>query len=207
MDLLLMDQNGSPLAFVKVGSDRRNRERMLQEVRIRKTVREGLGARVRIPRLLGDGELHGRLYTVFEPIVDGAHRRPDPDPDLVGAAITEVHERLSGLPRGASVPPHHVAGHGDFTHRNVRLGTDGALWLFDWEHVGWMPPLADELRYWTAHHAFSLMPRPARAAREIVRILRNRGSEADIAEAVAWPEFNRRPEQAIRQAVGALVNG
>jgi hypothetical protein len=68
-----------------------------------------------------------------------------------------------------------------------------------------MPPLADELRYWTAHHAYSLRLNPRRAAGHIVNVLRTRGSDDDIREAVAFPVFNRPREQAIRSAVGELL--
>jgi hypothetical protein len=207
LDLLLMDSAGVPLVFVKVGLDSDNSERMAREAKVMALLRDGPTWQARVPELRMQGELAGRPYSVYQPLPDGPHRRPPPDPALVERTTQEIRERLSHLPRAVSVPAHHVPGHGDFTHRNLRLGNDGSLWLIDWEYAEWMPPLADELRYWAAHYAFSVRPRPSAAAHKIAAILRSRGTDADIAEAVAWPEFNRPAEKSIRDALGALVAG
>jgi hypothetical protein len=205
IDALLMDAVGVPLAFVKLATGADAAERMEMEAGVLACLREPADPLVRVPRMLAAGSLGDWPYHTYEPIPDGAHRRPEPDAELVRAVGREVRERLAALPRPADIPSHHVPGHGDFTHRNLRAAADGSLWLLDWEYARWMPVLADELRYWTTHYAFGFRLDPQGAARRIVAVLRGRGTDDDIAEAVAFPEFNRPREQAIRGAVGALV--
>jgi hypothetical protein len=205
IDVLLMDPAGVPVAFLKLATGANAEGRMTSEARVLEGIRTPAKARAHIPRILARGEVDGRSFHVYEPLPDGPHGRPAPDPELIAAVAHDVRDRLADLPRRGDVPIHFVPGHGDFTHRNLRAAGDGSLWLLDWEYARWMPPLADELRYWTAHHAYSLRLNPRRAAGHIVNVLRTRGSDDDIREAVAFPVFNRPREQAIRSAVGELL--
>lgn len=204
-DVLLMDRRGMPLAFVKLGRSPESQERMEHERAILLRIQDSRPRAFRAPRLLdrgGDGE---RVWHFLEPLPDGPHTRPAADPAILAAVVDDLRRCLAELPRPADTPAHFVPGHGDLTHRNLRRGSDGRLWLFDWEYARWMPHLADELRYWAAHRSFGLLHRPRASARWIVETLRERGTDSDIREAVDWPEFNRHREAGIREAVGVML--
>jgi hypothetical protein len=204
-DVLLMDRRGVPLAFVKMATSPEARQRMERERGILLRLQDGRPAAFRVPRVVdrgGDGE---RTWHILEPLPDGPHTRPPEDEDQIAAIVDDLRRCLAGHPRPAETPAHFVPGHGDLTHRNLRRASDGRLWLFDWEYARWMPRLADELRYWAAHFAFGVIPRPRASARRILEILRGRGTDGDVREAVAWPEFNRPGEAAIREAVRSLL--
>jgi hypothetical protein len=205
IDVLLMDHAGVPVAFLKLATGDDAEGRMTSEAKVQDCMRTPTRALARVPRILTRGELDGHSFHVYEPLPDGPHGRPTPDPELIAAIVDDVRIRLADLPRPADAPNHFVPGHGDFTHRNLRAAGDGSLWLLDWEYARWTPRLADELRYWTAHHAYGLWINPRRAAGLIVKVLRTRGSDDDIGEAVAFPVFNRPREHAIRKAVGKLI--
>jgi hypothetical protein len=200
-----MDEDGVPTAFLKLGWSSKTEDRIQREVQVLQHFVDHPPGRFRAPQILASGEFEGERYRLFEPLPDGAHTRPSPDANRIESVVDEFRACLSDLEKPPDIPRHYVPGHGDFTHRNLRMASDGNLWLFDWEYCEWMPPLADELRYWAAHYAFAIMPRPQAVARKIVDTLRHRGTVDDIREAVAWPEFNRPAEQAIRQAVGRIV--
>jgi hypothetical protein len=204
-DVLLMDAAGRPLGFLRLSAVPAVRARMEREAAVLALLGPEPAPGVRAPRVLAEGHHEEWGWQLLDPLPDGPHRRPHLTTPQLARIVDGFRERLAALPGGGSAAPGHVPGHGDFTHRNLRRTADGALWLIDWEYAEWMPALADELRYWTAHHAFALLQRPRRAARDIVARLRTRGSDEAIAEAVAWPEFNRPAEAAIRSAVAALV--
>lgn len=204
-DVLLMDRRGVPLAFVKMGTSPESRQRMEHELGILLRIQDGRPTAFRVPRLLGRGGDGERTWHILEPLPDGPHTRPAEDPGQTAVVVDDLRRCLAGLPRSAETPARFVPGHGDLTHRNLRRASDGRLWLFDWEYARWMPRLADELRYWAAHFAHRLIPRPRVSARRILEILRSRGTDRDIREAVAWPEFNRPGEAAIREAVRSLL--
>jgi hypothetical protein len=204
-DVLLMDAEGVPTAFLKLGWSSATEARIQREVEVLEHFLGHPPRTFRVPRVLASGEFEGQRYRLFEPLPDGAHARPSPDADRIARVVDDFRASLAELDKPGETPAHYVPGHGDFTHRNLRMAPDGQLWLFDWEYCEWMPPLADELRYWAAHYAFRIAQRPQASARRILEILRDRGTVADIREAVAWPEFNRPAERAIRQAVGHMV--
>lgn len=205
-DVLLMDRDGIPIAFLKFGGSVGSEERARTELEVLEHLAGEPLRTFHVPQVLATGSFEGQAYRLFEPLPDGVHTRPVPDASRIASVVDEFRLRLAGLDRPSTVPAHYVPGHGDFTPRNLRLTPDEDLWLFDWEYCRWMPPLADELRYWTSHHAFRIAQRPQASARRIVGILRDRGTGDDIREAVAWPEFNRPAEEAIRRAVGQLVD-
>ena len=51
------------------------------------------------------------------------------------------------------IPP--LAIHGDYMPWNLREDDRGQLWLLDWEHARWGPPMADLVRYIVAHHSLA----------------------------------------------------
>jgi glycosyltransferase involved in cell wall biosynthesis/thiamine kinase-like enzyme len=65
----------------------------------------------------------------------------------VSLALNEV------LPPASGVPPHWRPIHGDYVPWNLREDDQGQLWLLDWEHARWGPPLADLVRYIVAYHS------------------------------------------------------
>jgi hypothetical protein len=204
-DVLLMDEDGVPTAFLKLGWSSESEDRIQREVQVLEHFAAHPPGAFRVPQVLASGEFEGERYRLFEPLPDGAHSRPAPNANRIASVVDEFRACLADLEKPPDIPGHYVPGHGDFTHRNLRLASDGDLWLFDWEYCEWMPPLADELRYWAAYYAFTIVQRPRASARKILDVLRHRGTADEIREAVAWPEFNRPAEWAIRQAVGRIA--
>jgi hypothetical protein len=205
VDLLLMARDGEPLGFLRLSDSAHVQRRMEHEAHVVRMLQRPQPATFRVPALRMQGCRGAWSWQFFEPLPDGPLRRPRIEPRRLAGVVDEYRDRIVDLARPLDTPLAHVPGHGDFTHRNLRVARDGTLWLIDWEYARWMPRLADELRFWAARYAFTLLQRPQHAARRIVEILRDRGSDAEIAEAVAWPEFNRPAEAAIRNAVAALL--
>jgi hypothetical protein len=193
---LLMTASGRPCGFVKVWRDPPGPPRpdpyMQPAVLSRLSVKPP--SSFRVAALLLEGTLDGWLYQLFEPLPVGPHRPVAGEPRRMARIFDEMRERLGDLPRRPQVPPNHVIGHGDFTPRNVRRASDGQVWILDWEYASWSPPLVDELQFWTARFALRTMPRPGRDGRRIVALLRERGSDEDIVEALRWGAY-MTPEQ------------
>ena len=55
----------------------------------------------------------------------------------------------------AGIPPHWRPIHGDYMPWNLREDPLPVLWLLDWEHARWGPPMADLVRYIVAHHSLA----------------------------------------------------
>jgi hypothetical protein len=202
---LLMGPDGGPVGFAKTLDARR--APFSARVRARLT-EEPAPTNFRVPRTLAEGEFDGVRYILFEPLPEGRHRAPPARPDLIGAIVDEIRDRLAPMPRPAAAPSHYVVCHRGFTPRNVRVGPHGCWWVFDWDTVAWAPPLTYELRYWSAEFAYRLRPRVDRDAERVVALLRERGTDAEIAEAAEWPgnlPTHRPVEQEIRRAVAAKV--
>jgi hypothetical protein len=202
---LLMDHHGRPLGFAKVWPGRNNYAGLENEAVILKALEIDPPVRFRTPRILAHGVLNGHVYQLFTPLPEGRQRHPPADPGLIASVIDEVQTKLTALPKPTDSPSHHVMGHGDFSQRNLRLAADSNLWLFDWEYAGWTPRLADEIRYWATWHATRLNPRIKRDSARMLRLLRSRGTDKEILEAVSWPEHNLPIEQALRDAIHAEV--
>jgi thiamine kinase-like enzyme len=159
----------------------------------------------RVPRLLLEGTMGGWTYQLFEPLPAGPHRPVNPKPTRIAHIIDEMRQRLAGLPRSPQFPPHHVIGHGDFTPRNVRKASDGRVWVLDWEYARWSPPLADELKFWTARYSLRVRPRPVRDGRRVAALLRERGGDEDIVEALRWGAYMTPEQAAIAKVVAHEV--
>jgi hypothetical protein len=205
IDALLMDQAGQPLGFIKVRWQDLESYRKELAGQLLERLAGSPPVSFRVPRLLAQGELNGIHYRLLEPLPEGPHRRPPRDPERISEVVEELQGKLDDAVSHTGMAPHHVPLHGDFTPRNLRLAADGRLWLFDWEHAGYGPRLADELRYWCSDLSLRFRPRAEPAAKWIVRVLRTRGTNDEILEAVEWPEFNLPREQAMRDHVGILV--
>jgi aminoglycoside phosphotransferase (APT) family kinase protein len=155
--------------------------------------------------MLAHGLFEDHHYQLFSALPNGPKRQPPPDPELIASVVDELQEKLDSIPRRAHSAAHHVMGHGDFSHRNLRLAADGQLWLFDWEYAGWSPRLADETRYWATWFGARVWPRVGRDSTRMLDMLRRRGTDEEILEAVCWPEHNLPIEQALRNAIQAKI--
>ena len=202
---LLLDDRGRPVAFAKL----LNSAAPERTAALSMLLSSHEPATFRVPRTLAEGALDGWDYRLLEPLPEGTHRSPPFAPDMVAAITDEFHERASGLPRPDGVSPAHVVCHADLTPRNLRLAADGRWWLFDWDNARWGPRLSDELRYWCAWFAYRPRPDVERDARRVHGLLRRRGTEADIQEAVQWPDrvaqTFRDVETSILSAVGRVA--
>jgi hypothetical protein len=163
-----------------------------------------------IPALLAHGRFEDMAYQMHAPLPEGGHRQPDPEPTGIERVIDELQSRLAALPRPPDTPDHYVPVHRDFLAINLRRGADGHLWLIDWDNVGWGPPLTDELAFWMGGVARRLGPTGIRQAEQVLRLLRRRGGDAEIREALTWrqrhkPEEALPGEQRIRDGVWDLL--
>lgn len=159
----------------------------------------------RVPHTLAEGVFDGRLYRVTQPLPEGPHRSPPMDAARIAAIVDEFHARLAALPAPEGLPADHVVCHADLTPRNLRVTADGGWWLFDWDNVRWGPRLADELRYWSAWMAYRGRCDVDRDAPRVLALLRRRGTEAQIAEAVHWPEQLRQTYRPVEHELHAAV--
>jgi hypothetical protein len=200
---LLMDASGQPRVFAKLSSDPMPGDSSQSQVLHMLT--GDPPATFRVPALVAEGVVAGHRYEVVTAMTDMSLRRGRLSATVLAQIVDELQQKLSALPRPAGSAANHAPAHGDFTHRNVRFSRDGRPWVYDWEDAGWTPRLADELRYWTAEAAYRRV-RPVSAAGRILRRLRGRGADAEILEALEWPEFNTPPEQAVRSAMRGLLD-
>jgi hypothetical protein len=204
MCALLLDGDGHPVGFAKVLDS--PTPSFSADVRDR-LISQGPRS-FRIPLTLTEGQFEGVHYCLFEALPEGPHRRPPSDPHRVHAIIDEVRSMLATKSKAEGVPDHYVVCHTGFTPRNVRVTADGQWWVFDWDTARWGPRLAYELRYWAADRAYRLRPRVAPAAARVLQVLRTRGSDDEILEAVEWPghRVTSRPiERHIYLTIASLI--
>ncbi|NNC92568.1 MAG: phosphotransferase [Acidimicrobiia bacterium] len=204
---LLFDGNGQILAFAKhLVRD--------EPSDLSITAQELLTARpagsFHIPALLAHGRFEDMAYQMHAPLPSGGHRQPEPEPTGIERVIDELQSRLAALPRAAGTPEHYVPVHRDFLAINLRRGADGHLWLIDWDNVGWGPPLTDELAFWMGGVARRFGRTGIRQAEHVLRLLRRRGSDGEIREAIEWrlrhqPREALSGEQRIRDGVWSLL--
>jgi hypothetical protein len=203
---LLMDHRGRPLAFAKHLS----RPPCDLELRISRVLQHGHLAFC-TPRVMAEGEFNHIWYRMYEPLPGGLHRRPPRDPPRMRGILDAWQHTFHHLPRPPGVPQEAVVCHADFTPRNLRLATDRQWWLIDWDNARWGPRLADELHYWCAEYCWGLRPRPQRDAQRVLALLRERGTDTEIATAAEWPEAPARAyrsaELRLRALVGELARG
>jgi hypothetical protein len=185
--VLLMDRDGRPTGFAKI----LDAEEPEQSSRVLKLLAEAGPRSFRVPAILAEGVFDGTAFSLSEPLPEGPHRRPPRDVVRVRAVLDEFTDHLSPIERPPAVPAHHVLCHTGFTPRNLRVTGDGGWWLFDLDNVRWGPRLAAELRYWSADFAYRARPRVGRAAAHVLRLLRERGTDDEIREAVHWPGHTR----------------
>jgi hypothetical protein len=203
---LLLDPDGEPRAFAKVLS----RPMTPLQRAVARLLTSPL-APVQTPRLLGCGEFEGVPYQVLEPMPTGAHHALPLGSGIVPTIVDAFQERVMQMAMPADVDSSYTVCHGDFTPRNLRRARDGSNWLYDWDNLRWGPRLADELSYWCAEQAWQRCARLEKSAELVLRRLRSRGNDHEIAEAAEWPGAAKRTyretEVHLRRAVGRLACG
>lgn len=191
---LLFDNEARPLAFAKLLA---RDEPSAFSIAAQKELTSNPPTSFRLPRLLGHGRFDGMAYQLHEILPAGRHRQPKFDPKQVHGVIDELQDRLSSLPRPPGTPDSYVPAHTDFLSINLRRASDRNLWLIDWDNVGWTPPLTDELAYWKGEYARRLGPTNRRRIEQVRELLRTRGTDEQIADAIAWRK-TWRPVEAIK---------
>jgi hypothetical protein len=198
---LAIDADGRPLAFGKILSTAES----ALSYSVRERLMETPPQMFSVPATIEEGVLDGVRHQVLAPLPPGRHRRAPHDPDRVRGVVDEFRALLDGLPRPPGIPSQHVICHTEFTPRNLRVDASGRWWLFDWDRASWGPPLADELRYWSAEFTYRRRSEPERDAERVYRLLRERGSDEDIVDAVRWPghpwRTYRLQEERVHEAV------
>lgn len=201
---LLMDHRGQPLAFVKQLS----RPPSDLEQQIAAALRCDCFA-FKSPQVIAVGEFKDCWYRMYSPLPSGLHHRPPRDASRLRGIIDAWQRALHHLPRPPGVIEDSVVCHADFTPRNLRRASDGQWWLIDWDNARWGPRLADELHYWCADYCWGLRPRPQRDAQRVLALLRERGTDAEIATAAEWRDAPARTyrsaELKLRARVGELA--
>ena len=153
-------------------------------------------ATFRTPALLAHGRFEDMAYHMHAPLPGGGHRQPRPDPAVIEAVVDEIQSALAGLPKPGGTPAHYVPVHRDFLAINLRRASDGHLWLIDWDNVGWGPPLTDELAYWMGGVARRVGPTGDRRTAQVHDLLRRRGTNEQIREAIEW-RLGHKPREAL----------
>lgn len=201
---LLLDAAGAPLAFAKfVPKERVN---ALGESVLRRLT-DDPPASFRVPALLDMGTHDGIRYTLQESLPPGRHRRVGPQPAAVQRVVDELQERTHDLvPDGA--PSGWVIAHGSLQGRNLRIASDGAVWLFDFDSAAVAPRLGDEVRYWISEFGHRFRPSARTNGVRTAHLLLARGHHREVVEALQWREGQRTTEvnrhvQAVRDALAA----
>jgi hypothetical protein len=165
--LLLND--GRPVAFVKI---RQESARLELSERVLTALAAAPSRHFHAPTPLAAGEQSGWEWLALSPMPLFPHR-PAHSPPLAGI-VEDLQDRLAPVLDGRGVPAHWRPMHGDLTPWNLRRVGPWALWLLDWEEVGWGPPRADEVYYAaTASVLLGSRPRPHPDDAEAVRFWRS----------------------------------
>lgn len=117
-----------------------------EELRIERTISAAArdhGLRtIRVPELIGSGEVDGWHWVGYEVMATRPHR-PSYRLDESGhAEITTLVESV--VPRPEGTPAHWRGAHCDLTPWNLRRSRS-TTWLIDWEDAQWAPPGTDAL--------------------------------------------------------------
>jgi hypothetical protein len=140
---LLLLREASPVAFVRVNRDRH--ERFRQEYESLALVRDARPRNFRAAEPIACGDQDAWSFLATSVLLASRHQVADAPP--VESIVEEIQQALQPLPVPPGTPAHWRPMHGDFTPSNLRDVGDGELVLYDWEHVGWAPPGADEVMY------------------------------------------------------------
>jgi hypothetical protein len=140
---LLLLRAGSPVGFVRV--NRLRHERFQLEHDALALIARASPREFHAPAPISVGSTGDWSFLATTVLLPGRHRAPRNPP--IDRITLEIQSALAGMPRPEGTPQHWVPFHGDLTPWNLRDSGDGKLVLYDWEHVGWAPPGADEVLY------------------------------------------------------------
>jgi Phosphotransferase enzyme family len=138
---LLLD-DGRPRAFVKL---RQEATRLEVSERVLTALAAAPSAHFHAPTPLAAGAEDDWEWLALSPMPLFPHRPPRRPP--LARIVADLQDRLAPVLDGTGVPSHWRPMHGDLTPWNLRRVGPWALWLLDWEEVGWGPPRADEVYY------------------------------------------------------------
>jgi hypothetical protein len=199
---ILLDAKGAPLAFAKfVPTENVN----ALGASVLRRLTDDPPTSFRVPAVLDVGTHDGFRYTLQETLPPGRHRRLGHDPAAIHNVLDELQAKTRDLlPEDA--PAGWLVAHGSLGPRNLRIASDGAVWVFDWDSACAAPRLGDELRYWIGDLGHRARPSVGAKGARIARLLLARGDHREVAEALRWREARRRTEhtkgvQAVRSAL------
>jgi hypothetical protein len=166
---LLLD-DGHPRAFVKL---RQESSRLEVSERALAALAAAPSRSFHAPAPIAAGAQGDWEWLALSPMPLYPHR-PARQPPLA-RIVADIQDRLAPVLDGSGVPSHWRPMHGDLTPWNLRRVGPWALWLLDWEEVGWGPPRADEVYYAATASVLLGSPRePSPADEEAVRFWRGR---------------------------------
>lgn len=139
--VLLLHRDRS-VAFVKVLSDDAQTSTVW---RVLEALDGTTLAGCRVPRPLGRGIVGTWRWLASAPLPAFPHRPARRPP--IGRIAAALAESVRPALDAAAVPGHWQPMHGDLAPWNLRRVGARALWLLDWDEVGWGPPGADEVYY------------------------------------------------------------
>ena len=166
----LLLEDGHPRAFVKL---RQEAARLELSERVLTALAAAPSRHFHAPVPLAGGDEGSWEWLALTPMPLFPHRPPRHPP--LPRIVEDLQDRLAPVLDGHGVPSHWRPMHGDLTPWNLRRVGPWALWLLDWEEVGWGPPRADEV-YYAATASVLLGGRPPSqtADAEAVRFWRRR---------------------------------
>jgi len=166
----LLLTNGHPLAFVKL---RQESSRLQLSERVLSALAIAPSRHFHSPAPLAAGSALDWEWLALSPMPLYPHRPAHAPP--MARIVEDLQDRLAPVLDGQGVPPHWRPMHGDLTPWNLRRVGPWALWLLDWEEVGWGPPGADEVYYAaTASVLLGSRPRAQPEDAEAIRFWRSR---------------------------------
>lgn len=166
----LLLQDGRPRAFVKL---RQEGARLELSERVLTALAAAPSRHFHAPAPLASGTEDGWDWLALSPMPLFPHRPPRHPP--LARLVEDLQDRLAPVLDDEAVPSHWRPMHGDLTPWNLRRVGPWALWLLDWEEVGWGPPGADEVYYAaTASVLLGSRPTPPPAGTEAIRFWRSR---------------------------------
>ena len=166
---LLLD-DGRPKAFVKL---RHEGARLELSERVLTALAAAPSRHFQAPVPLASGADDAWDWLAVSPMPLFPHRPPRRPP--LPRIVEDLQDRLAPVLDGRGVPSHWRPMHGDLTPWNLRRVGPWALWLLDWEEVGWGPAGADEVYYAaTASVLLGARPPGVAASAEAVAFWRRR---------------------------------
>jgi hypothetical protein len=150
--------DGSPAGVVKLRPSAGSLEREQEALA---AVRDARPRTFRAPGPLGHGS-HGEWWWSLQEAVFTRPHSPVFDPPA--GLFDEVREIVAGF----AGPGDGTPAHGDVSPWNLRRDHRGAVWLYDWEDAGLLPPEADRTYFAVSAHVLGGRPVPEGLPREAI---------------------------------------